>query len=672
MSAIRIREEDFLVAKHLNPMQSQVAPYIKVDCNLVVSAPTASGKTQVAEMIMSKALLEEKKCVYLAPMKALSEERYNDFTEKGHPFSELSITVMTGDYEMTAAKKKEVRKADLIIMTTEMLNTRCRMVKSEQNNWLGNVGVLVVDESHLLSVSGRGDAVEAGLMLFTKINPASRVILLSATMPNAEDMGKWLYVLNGKPTKVIKSDYRPCKLESHYMKVLHKQQYSEQQHERMVSALSIIEEHPKDKFLVFSGTKNWGRQFEHFLLEKGYDCAFHNADLDRSERKGLEKAFKKDDGLKILISTTTTSWGVNLPARRVIVAHQSFGIEPMPVCDIIQMMGRSGRPKYDTQGDAYVLIDEKEFDSWVQRIEDGEDVRSLLGQRDVLEFHSLAEITNGSIDSEASFLTWYSRSLAAVQCIMPASPKEVLDSLRRYRCILPDVATVKVTALGKISAWLYYPPRVVARWKDNMKLFSRFVKGKGEECTLRYYGVNKVVRLMDVALALICTQGINLDSYIPKNERTEVDAFWKLADSAIMTKLQGVKRLSCDGTMRDGLAFLLHINGTEAKGGLKMVQRYIASDAGRVITVLKLIDKMVLYGNMDSELAALELRIKYGVREELLELVSIKGVGKVRASRLFKESITTRVDIIENEDISRDILGKSLFERIKEIMGGVY
>ena len=175
-------------------------------------------------------------------MKALAEEKISDFKEDDHLFSKYNLSIMTGDYSMTSSLSKELSDANIIVMTNEMLATRSRLQSSEKNLWLYKVGAVIVDEAHLLHVDGRGDSTEAALMSFTKLNPKARIILLSATMPNCNELARWVQVLNRKETALIESDYRPCKLIPHYVKIDYRPTYQERQRERMDQITNILRE----------------------------------------------------------------------------------------------------------------------------------------------------------------------------------------------------------------------------------------------------------------------------------------------------------------------------------------------------------------------------------------------------------------------------------------------
>lgn len=647
----------------LNPVQSAAVQYIDCDANLVVASPTASGKTVIAEMTMAKALTESDsaKVVYLAPMKALTEEKYTDFTDEEHPFSGLKVSVMTGDYEMTTAKKTEVKNASILLMTNEMLAVRCRMSESEKSEWLYNVKVLVVDEIHLLGAEGRGDNTEAALMMFSKINPDCRIVLLSATMPNVEELGKWIYILNGKPTKVIQSDYRPCEIEKHYVQLPPTKRYQEAERVRMDEVLNLVEQYPHDSWLVFSGTKTWGRKCESFLRdETNLSVKFINADLRKEEKSKLIADFEQGR-INVLISTTVLAYGVNLPARRVIVVHQKYGIREMDVCDIQQMIGRGGRPKYDTKGDAYILIEYNEFNYWRDKIEAGEDIQSQFSERDVLEFHAVAEITNSHVKTDLDFYEWYSRSFASLQKKMPVPPDEVIGGLQMMGCVFRDKGYIRPTMLGKISTWMYYPPRIVAQWRQNVDGLYPYLNSSK---TIMFEG--RKFKISDIAQSLMFTYEINRDGFVSSREENRVSWFQSICQQNF-----GIDFSSDLPTLQDALALLLRINGIEDKNGLGVLQRNLSYDCGRFCGAVRLIAKGVNKVNIENEINAAELRIKYGVREKLISLVQIRGIGSVRAEKLYFAGIKSAADLADpkNEKFVLGILGEKVGKEILETIG---
>ena len=176
-----------------NPVQSRIMDFYNQDVNGLIAARTSAGKTTVAEQFMAEEVRNRGgKAMFLAPLRALAREKVSDWTSKDHHFADLKVSICTGDYRLTKERTKELNEANIIIMTSEMLSHRSRSHTSEQSEFLKEIGTLVIDESHLLTVKGRGDHLEVGLMKFTQINPKTRLVLLSATMPNVEEIAEWV------------------------------------------------------------------------------------------------------------------------------------------------------------------------------------------------------------------------------------------------------------------------------------------------------------------------------------------------------------------------------------------------------------------------------------------------------------------------------------------------
>ena len=297
--------------KTFNPVQSRVLEIHDKDANAIIAAATSAGKTVCAEMMMSHEVRRRGgKAMYLAPLRALAKEKIDDWTDKSHHFGDLNLSICTGDYRLTPERRKELESANQILMTSEMLNSRCRNFKSEQNNWLKDVGTLVVDEAHLLTVPGRGDHLEVGLMKFSQIAPNARIVFLSATMPNVKQLAEWVsYSLTQKDTYLINSKFRPCPLGIHYETYYDRGSYDDKELEKVNAALQIVMEYPDDKFLVFVHTKRTGQLMKKWLTEAGIKCEYHNADLEKSKRHKVEKDFREDKGMRVIVATSTLAWG---------------------------------------------------------------------------------------------------------------------------------------------------------------------------------------------------------------------------------------------------------------------------------------------------------------------------------------------------------------------------
>jgi superfamily II helicase len=333
---------------YFNRVQSTIMRegYWKMDCNLVLGTTTSSGKTVAAELFMNHTLNEGKRVVYVSPLKSLTQEKYEEWGER---YKQFPICILTGDYVLTDAKAKELEASKIVCLTSEMIDSRTRNHQSEKSAWMFDVGLVIVDESHIISTN-RGHAVEVGLMRFTKLVPAARVLCLSATMPNVEQFQKWLSILNNKPTAVVNSDWRPTKLNWNLIPHLVNGSYFEIQDDKKRKAIDIVLSKPNEKFLIFCHDKNTGRQVLSMLKHEGIESFFHNADLELKERLEIEGKFAdRENGIRVLVSTSTLAWGRTLPARNVIIVGVHRGLNDIDQLDVIQMAGRAGRsypPKY--------------------------------------------------------------------------------------------------------------------------------------------------------------------------------------------------------------------------------------------------------------------------------------------------------------------------------------
>lgn len=294
--------------KKFNRLQTTIVENkrYKKDVNVVMGASTSSGKTIAAELFMWQVLKQGKKVLYISPLKSLTQEKYEDWTQTfGDTYK---ICIMTGDYLASPLRIKELGKADIITMTSEMVDSRTRKAGSEASTWISQVGLVILDESHIISTN-RGHAVEVGLMRFSKLNPHAKILFLSATLPNVVDFAVWLYKLNRKRTIVINSHWRPVTLNWHFIEFISEGKYQEQVTNKIKTAISIIKKKPKEKFLCFVHDKNTGRQLVYWLGRNGIKSFFHNAELSLADRLSIEKDFSKRKGLRVLVATSTLAWG---------------------------------------------------------------------------------------------------------------------------------------------------------------------------------------------------------------------------------------------------------------------------------------------------------------------------------------------------------------------------
>jgi len=658
-----------------NPVQTLVYPTRGLDCNLIIGAATSAGKTICAELLMEETLRASKRVIYLSPLKSLTQEKYDDWKTRFH---EYNIAILTGDYTLSEDRKAELGRSPIIVMTSEMTDSRTRRMESENNYWLKEVGLVIVDESHILS-TGRGHAVESGIMRFTKINSSARILFLSATMPNVDQLGAWLRTLNGKETKVIYSTWRPVSLQFHYREYpvvrnrFGGESYQASQEAKKSLAIEIVKSKPEEKFLVFTHDKNTGHSLVKRLKDEGIESQFHNADLDLTERLDVEALFtKREGGLRVLISTSTLAWGRNLPARNVVIVGVHRGLNEVDELDIIQMAGRAGRYGIDDEGHVYLIIPEMTTESWKETFRNPRPVMSNLRSHQVLAFHVLAEIQNRVITDARTLLGWYSRSLAFFQGeeFGMVDAKGLLDDLENMEMVINKGTHYILTGLGKVSGWLYFSPYDVYAWYRNFNQL--FGAPKFERCpncklpfeipeashSCRYCGWEYAKPVVDdTSLSWALTDIPSNDwGYVPKDVQTEADEMkWQLRNRGIQAS----------DAIHFSIAVRKCLNGEELEGVLKADARAIKYDVQRIVQALGLIDSM--YGKWEKKefWKVLPPRINYGIPEEMIELVRLPGIGGVKARKMWGKGIHSLSDVVTNTEVMKGIFVPVMVKKLQ-------
>lgn len=261
-----------------NPVQQQAYQYYDKDCNLVVSSTMASGKTTIAQMIISYQISQNKKtCVYVSPLCQLTEQ----------------IKQKWNRYDLFKQNNDK-----LLFYTVQGLDVALR------KKYLNNIDIVIFDQAHIIDSDGRGANAEILIKRIAQNFPNSRIILLSGTMSNAVQIAKWIKSLNNKSTYVIRSDWRPVQNIKNIVI------YSDQ-NDKYNKLFQILDENSYDKIVVFVYSKSNGNQLNKKLCKDGINSAFISSDLSKSKRNKILNAFKLGQ-INVLISTSLLSQGVNL------------------------------------------------------------------------------------------------------------------------------------------------------------------------------------------------------------------------------------------------------------------------------------------------------------------------------------------------------------------------
>ena len=625
---------------NFNPVQSTIFDIINQDCNCLIAASTSAGKTVIAEMFGAYEIRnQKKKFLFLVPLRALANEKYYDWTSSDHHFGNLKIGIFTGDYKKDN-KNNSIENYDVIIMTSEMLNHKLR-ASAQSVELFKKIGVVVVDESHLLTVEGRGDHLEAALMNLSNISPDTRLVLLSATLPNVEQVANWMEKsLNGKKTYIIRSKYRPCVLKIHTVTYDDTSSTRASVYEMIDTACDIVLRHSADKFLIFVHAKKIGQMFLDELKRRNVNAEFHNANLEKDQRANLENKFKNDKSFRVLVATSTLAWGVNLPARRVVVAGVTRGPELVPSYDVLQMVGRAGRPAFDPQGDAYVLFpDSKRLD--LEKIvltpcdiQSKMTTTNVLGLYSSMAFHLVYEIYSENVKSIKEANNWYDRTFACFQNVKIniSILEKTLERLVQIGIIFKDKdETLSIGSLGKISSLFYVDPFDVANWSSNFtKLFSQ-----------------ERLPDIDVCLSLANTSS-NLVGNLSKEDKNDMQKFLE----AIAIK----QKKYPENVTKIAYLYYKILNGRYEARHISLYQN-LKNDIPRIIEVLKGIDSIAKGWKQKDFFTVLAKRMQHGVPAKLVDLIEIKGIGKVKAEKLYNKGYASKTAILKNIDEASKICG---------------
>ena len=422
--------------ERFNRMQAETLPaLLETDANVVVSAPTASGKTAVAEVAICDTLAAGGTALFLAPLRALTNEKETEWER----FEALgySVYVVTGERDLNPSRAK---RADILVMTPEKADSATRKHDSPRYSFVTDVDCCVIDEVHLLDSDRRGSVLEVTISRLRRLCDP-RIVALSATMPNAEDVAAWLDA-PAEATFAFGDDSRPVPLHADVVTYSHGENAFADKYRRLYRALDKAEPHLREdgQALVFvssrQDTVQAAKKARDELAERDVPVGargdyefhtdatdlsndtlrqsvldgvgFHHAGLAREDKNRVERWFREGK-LDLLFSTSTLAWGVNLPARCVVIRDTKLhdpleGEVDMSPLDVLQMLGRAGRPGYDDRGYAWVVCDRSDADRYRRLLRDGTPIESRLAAD--LDTHLNAEIALGTIDDVDDVMDW--------------------------------------------------------------------------------------------------------------------------------------------------------------------------------------------------------------------------------------------------------------------------
>ena len=696
------------------PQEDAINSGVLTGKNLVLASPTASGKTLVAELAALKSVLEKHgKVLYLTPLRALASEKYDDFQKyteiEKEPGRRVRVAVTSGDYD---SSDLYLANYDIIISTNEKADSLLR----HRSPWISDVTVVVADEIHLITEADRGPTLEVVLTKLLKLNPKIQVIALSATVRNADEMGQWL------EAAPITTEWRPVPLREgvYYDGQIQFKDGSSRLVPRTDSnpvfdtALEVVRD--GGQVLIFTETRRLAveagkkagallrrtmprsdrRSLEiiaqrilssaertrlgEALAEQVLNGAgFHHAGLPGAHRRIIEESFKTGR-LKILCATPSLAAGVNLPARTVIISsyeryEAGYGRYPISVLEYKQFCGRAGRPRYDKFGEAVLIArteDEQDYLLKNYALAEPERIWSKLGAEKVLRPHVLATVATRFATSEDGLDRFFARTFYAFQYdpkMIKNKLGDILAFLHREQMIEFEGQELRATRFGRRVSELYIDPVSAVILRDGLYTRAK----KVTDVSL----LHLISRTPDISPKLYPRRGEDemLDLFAKEHQdeyMCEIPEYY--GDTNGITYEEFLAEIKCTRVLYEW------INETSEDGILE-VHKVEPGDILRMVDTAKWLLHATyrlaeLFGHKDLLNQAYELQVRCakGVKSELVPLVELEGVGRVRARSLFNAGFVNLENLKHasvTELMNVPTIGPSVAKRIKEQVGGL-
>ena len=533
------------INKSFNEVQTKVLKTaLNTDENLLICAPTSSGKTNIALLTILRLLSLNKKdenfitknikIIYIAPMKALVKELVGNLSQRLSHYN-LNVKELSGDVNLT---KHEIQNTNLIITTPEKFDIITR--KSGIN--FDSINLLIIDEIHLLHDS-RGSVLESivARILMNDKNEETRIVALSATLPNFKDVANFCNVNLNKGLFYFDSSFRPIPLKQLFIGITEKKGIKKLLLINEIAYNKIIERLNDNKqIIVFVHSRRETLNFAKFLIDKAkktgnenyfklnvskinefntilqddldnnliknkelidlfnFSIGIHHAGMNINDKIITEEYFN-NGYLKIIISTATLAWGVNLPAHTVIIkGTQIYNPEigqwsELSFLDVMQMMGRAGRVGYtkeDNYGEGIIITSFQELEFYLSLLNQSLPIESQLIKNlpDCLN----AEIVSGMVSNVNDGVKWLSKSYLYVRMLKSPSVYNISEEeikedkmllkrrsnlihsaailLQKNNLIKYDIKTGEFisTQLGKVSSYYYIKYPSIGIYNQNL------------------------------------------------------------------------------------------------------------------------------------------------------------------------------------------------------------
>lgn len=665
--------------KEFNPAQKAVieSGYLEDKSNYIISIPTASGKTVLGILPALKTILNGGKAIYAAPLLSIQNEKVKEFKA----FEEHGIKV-----------GKHPSNSDLSVMVFESFDALTRF----SWNVLREVDTLIIDEFHMIGEYSRGPTLESAITRSKIINPSLRIIALSATLKNIDEIEQWL------DGKTVEHNYRPVPLNK---EVLDAEMFNTKNKNDVI--VKIVEKAIEDnsQALSFVSTRRFTESLATYVAkkidkkttkeqkqkfkqvadkllevpkkkgslptttclklaeaaEKG--VVFHHAGLFNEQKEIIEDEFRKGNILMIT-ATPSLMYGVNLPSKYVVIRDHtrwtSNGPASIPVFDYEQMSGRAGRPQYDDVGYSYLVAKtmDEAFDLEARYVNGEIELTNskLIDNKDAIYKQIIAQIASSLSKNLDDLNDFFGKTLYGFQ--MKNNPsmsmfaqdslnwelESALEFLLQNGIIRATPEGLKTTDFGNLIAKSNYAVETAVKIKE-------------------YVSTMEKLNPAEMIYALAETPDLPLISF--KGRKSKDPVRDKLSECGLFAVDIG----NPEATAVSLIEWIDERNEYEIENAYNVYSastRRSAYEASRLVKFAK--NTLEVLGNYSNlkDMDYLSARLYYGVKEDIIPLVvGVKRLGRKRARLLMKTFGDNLSEASEKELQKVEGIGSKLAGKVK-------
>lgn len=665
--------------KEFNPAQKAVieSGYLEDKSNYIISIPTASGKTVLGILPALKTILNGGKAIYAAPLLSIQNEKVKEFKA----FEEHGIKV-----------GKHPSNSDLSVMVFESFDALTRF----SWNVLREVDTLIIDEFHMIGEYSRGPTLESAITRAKIINPSLRIIALSATLKNIDEIEQWL------DGKTVEHNYRPVPLNK---EVLDAEMFNTKNKNDVI--VKIVEKAIEDnsQALSFVSTRRFTESLATYVAkkidkkttkeqkqkfkqvadkllevpkkkgslptttclklaeaaEKG--VIFHHAGLFNEQKEIIEDEFRKGNILMIT-ATPSLMYGVNLPSKYVVIRDHtrwtSNGPASIPVFDYEQMSGRAGRPQYDDVGYSYLVAKtmDEAFDLEARYVNGEIELTNskLIDNKDAIYKQIIAQIASSLSKNLDDLNDFFGKTLYGFQ--MKNNPsmsmfaqdslnwelESALEFLLQNGIIRATPEGLKTTDFGNLIAKSNYAVETAVKIKE-------------------YVSTMEKLNPAEMIYALAETPDLPLISF--KGRKSKDPVRDKLSECGLFAVDIG----NPEATAVSLIEWIDERNEYEIENAYNVYSastRRSAYEASRLVKFAK--NTLEVLGNYSNlkDMDYLSARLYYGVKEDIIPLVvGVKRLGRKRA-RLLMKTFGDNLSEASEKDLQKvEGIGPKLADKVK-------